>query len=204
MPFSAARSRCGQLDRKIDDRFFRKMASPLRRSLSRGAASGALSLGSAVTPRSAQGAALIRAASNASLHSMSSVGARTPKTPRTPRTPKTPNSSFFSPSISAAAGYAANFAHASPEDLPSPTSGSGVSPERHRGLGGIRHQADLPILLGQSGAQTSPSLEEPRSVRFQDDLDSFARSTREMVMMRQRARRERKEMVDKAMRENMS
>ena len=46
------------------------MASPLR-SLSRGASRGALSLGSAVTPRS-----LPRAASNHSIRSLNSLGGR--------------------------------------------------------------------------------------------------------------------------------
>lgn len=177
------------------------MASPLR-GLSRGA-SGILSLGSAVTPRSAQGAALARAASNHSIRSLSSVGARTPKTPVTPRTPKTPNNSFFAPT-GAVAGYATTFAAAArtEESLPSLGPSEPNSPERHA-HGSLRYHSDLPILLGQAAAASppSPSL-NPRSVHFQDDLDSFARSTREMVMSRQRARKERKEMLDKAMRES--
>eukprot|EP00913_Durusdinium_trenchii_P019843 g18651.t1 len=168
------------------------MASPLR-SLSRGASAAGVSLGAAVTPRSAQGAALARAASNHSIRS----------TPVTPRTPRTPNNAFFSPSTGAVAGYASTYvaaACARREDwiallltlvriLLHESWHSGHSepnsPERHAQL--LRHH-ELPILLGQAAAA--------------EDLDSFARSTREMVMSRQRARKERKEMLDKAMREN--
>eukprot|EP00434_Breviolum_minutum_P002592 symbB.v1.2.002291.t1/scaffold107.1/size327550/7 len=180
------------------------MASPLR-SLSRGAAATGLSLGSAVTPRSSQGAALARAASNHSIRSLSSVGARTPRTPITPRTPKTPNNAFFSPTTGGVAGYASNVVAAATrteESLPSLVQSECNSPERHANGSSLRYHSDLPILLGQAAATTSVPSPNSRSVHFQDDLDSFARSTREMVMSRQRARKERKEMLDKAMRES--
>ncbi|CAK9019012.1 unnamed protein product [Durusdinium trenchii] len=176
------------------------MASPLR-SLSRGASAAGVSLGAAVTPRSAQGAALARAASNHSIRSVSS-GVRTPKTPVTPRTPRTPNNAFFSPSTGAVAGYASTYvaaACARREESWHSGHSEPNSPERHAQL--LRHH-ELPILLGQAAAAVSPPSSQPRSVHFQEDLDSFARSTREMVMSRQRARKERKEMLDKAMREN--
>eukprot|EP00434_Breviolum_minutum_P002594 symbB.v1.2.002291.t3/scaffold107.1/size327550/7 len=179
-------------------------ASPLR-SLSRGAAATGLSLGSAVTPRSSQGAALARAASNHSIRSLSSVGARTPRTPITPRTPKTPNNAFFSPTTGGVAGYASNVVAAATrteESLPSLVQSECNSPERHANGSSLRYHSDLPILLGQAAATTSVPSPNSRSVHFQDDLDSFARSTREMVMSRQRARKERKEMLDKAMRES--
>ena len=148
------------------------MASPLR-SLSRGASRGALSLGSAVTPRSSQAggafgldrwpqAALARAASNHSIRSLNSVGGRRVRcwTPKTPVTPRTPNAFF---GASATAGYAAYAAQARTEEsLPSLAPSEANSPERHGhqrpGRGGRppltaragRHHPDLPILLGQA------------------------------------------------------
>eukprot|EP00439_Symbiodinium_sp_Y106_P087533 s2_g73.t1 len=181
------------------------MASPLRSLGSR----SVVSLGSAVTPRStasvaAAGAALARAASNHSLHSVhsvSSVGGRTPKTPRTPRTPKTPNSAFDGP-LSPTVAFAAARAQEAPNAFG--YSGEPASPERLMQQR-QRHHPELPILLGQPPSQaekepeaTQPQEESHRNVRFQASLDYLAHSTRQAVMERQRARKERREMVEKA------
>eukprot|EP00930_Biecheleria_cincta_P044865 TRINITY_DN3090_c0_g1_i2.p1 TRINITY_DN3090_c0_g1~~TRINITY_DN3090_c0_g1_i2.p1 ORF type:complete len:192 (+),score=22.22 TRINITY_DN3090_c0_g1_i2:82-657(+) len=170
------------------------------------ASQASLSLGSAVTPRSSA-LAVSRVASNASLASQDSAvslggGGRTPRTPKTPKTPTylpaslamspVAASSFSAPSIRLAAqGYEAEMpsafclekAAASPE-APLPVAQKwGQKPE-------------YPVLLGQRAPAETASEEDRRAVRFCDE-ESLARATRDAVLQRLKAKRERKTWTEK-------